>query len=1323
MIPLKSLMTVFLAILFAANAAGAENVTMSGIGQKKFIVSKTLTFKDGLSSNRIKDITRDSLGAYWIGTERGLDRIMEGSVVNYKGTKGLDGKEILFVTTDTSGRLWAGTADGLFLYDFTSDSFSAMYAEGLPLYPIFYDIYPDGIVFSTTTGIIRYKNGTDIPEILVKRIKNVPDNSYCTLSLQDSTRAIAISKTGEILSIDLKTGKLEKIFSIGSRSFIKDACLDSNGNLWVAVYDTGLYCISIKEKKVSASFSVHDSFLEGCIILDIEIHGDKLWVSTDGKGIFLINIIDFTVANIESELSYKMPEEVMSVNSIFKHGDELWLGTIRHGIVQLSKSSIRSFCEKDFFPGKIPNVNSSTVQAICEDRHGKIWIGTDGGGITVYDPVSKIFNSLANLENEKIVAIECIDRSRMLLSIYYKGIYEYDTLSGKMKKIPIIDSINETRILNLDLIIGLKRLANGDILVLANDIYIYDHHTGKIHESGINIHDGRSFKVASMQKDTAILYTSSVIYRISLRDKKAQRLFLSPSGDINCVRLSGGTLYIIQGHSMSSLKLDSMEYMRSPFIHNSGLLTIETGQKGTLWTATQDMLIRIDGEYGKSCTIFGKENGVSPNEFISGVSLMACDGTIYFGGNTGLCVVRESALQSEEPHNISIMSVRLDTDMREKSGNSTSSVITVPWDYESLKINVCLNGADPFSRHKFRYTITGRNQSAIYSDNTLSLPALAPGSYNIDIAYLSPKDEWIEDKSVMKVHVQAPWWQSFVFIAGIMILLTVGGALTAYLYHRREKIKAARLYRQRKEKLAENKISFLTNISHELRTPLTLIYAPLKRLMEKDTGSSGIQKSDLSGILAQTKYMISLINMVLDSRKLEEGYGKLNLQPHDLNAWLQATVNEFRSEYESKGISIRLEADEKISSVTYDEGKFHIILSNLLMNAWKYSEPHTEVTVRSSEKDGRIRIEVSDQGIGINGVDTETLFGRFVQAHKQSNGFGLGLAYTKQLVEAHPGGTIGAFPNKSQGSTFWFEIPEGLQGDTQGMARGTIESEDYETPVQDSAEPQEAAREDNIINIDTSAYSVLIAEDEPELLMFLKQELSGSFKKVYAAPDGKEAYGMALKTIPDIIVSDVMMPFMDGYELCRKIKNDIKVSHIPVILLTAQAEQGHRAEGYKSGADIFLAKPFDIPTLISAIRNTLYSREMIKEKYRNLSTVPVSVAEDTFSNADEQFMLKIDKFIEENISNDSLNAQMIAEYACMGRASFYKKVKEILGIGIMEYVTRKRMALAARLLTGTHLQVSEIALKAGYPDNQYFSRAFKQHFGQSPSTYRKGNAG
>ena len=241
--------------------------------------------------------------------------------------------------------------------------------------------------------------------------------------------------------------------------------------------------------------------------------------------------------------------------------------------------------------------------------------------------------------------------------------------------------------------------------------------------------------------------------------------------------------------------------------------------------------------------------------------------------------------------------------------------------------------------------------------------------------------------------------------------------------------------------------------------------------------------------------------------------------------------------------------------------------------------------------------------------------------------------------------------------------------------------------------------------------------------MFLKQELSGSFKKVYAAPDGKEAYGMALKTIPDIIVSDVMMPFMDGYELCRKIKNDIKVSHIPVILLTAQAEQGHRAEGYKSGADIFLAKPFDIPTLISAIRNTLYSREMIKEKYRNLSTVPVSVAEDTFSNADEQFMLKIDKFIEENISNDSLNAQMIAEYACMGRASFYKKVKEILGIGIMEYVTRKRMALAARLLTGTHLQVSEIALKAGYPDNQYFSRAFKQHFGQSPSTYRKGNAG
>ena len=461
--------------------------------------------------------------------------------------------------------------------------------------------------------------------------------------------------------------------------------------------------------------------------------------------------------------------------------------------------------------------------------------------------------------------------------------------------------------------------------------------------------------------------------------------------------------------------------------------------------------------------------------------------------------------------------------------------------------------------------------------------------------------------------------------------------------------------------------------------------------------------------------MNQLINMVLDSRKLEEGFGTVNIAPHRLNDWIETVTDEFRAEFENKSISLICDRDPAIGWVNFDESKFRIILGNLLMNAWKYSGPETTVTIRTSAIDGYVRISVIDRGIGISGIDADELFNRFRQGSSQSKGFGLGLAYTKLLVETHQGGRIGAFPNPDKGSTFWFEIPMAIEC-TTNLA---IKAEDIENDANDSPEQfKEGSSVISANDFNTGDCTVLIAEDEPDLLEFIAKELSPYFKSVLKATDGKEALELASRESPNIIVSDVMMPLMNGYELCRTIKNTIEISHIPVILLTAQADSLHREEGYKSGADIFLTKPFDIPVLLAAIRNTLQARSLIHEKYRNLLK-PVSPADATFSNADEQFIVKLDKYIESNIANDSLNAQMITEHLCMGRATFYKKMKEVVGLGIMEYVTGKRMALAADLLTRSSLTVSEISQRCGYVDSQYFAKVFKQHLGQSPSLYRK----
>ncbi len=542
--------------------------------------------------------------------------------------------------------------------------------------------------------------------------------------------------------------------------------------------------------------------------------------------------------------------------------------------------------------------------------------------------------------------------------------------------------------------------------------------------------------------------------------------------------------------------------------------------------------------------------------------------------------------------------------------------------------------------------------------------------------------------------------------------MTLIALFCIYLYHRHERRKAARLYRQRKEKLAENKIQFLINIAHELRTPLTLLYAPLKKLLDKDGQNKDI-RDDLSLMFSQTMNMMHLINLILDSRKLEEGYEHIALAPHDLNLWLGSVTDEFRKEYESKDIGLRFEPDPKIQSVNYDSSKFHIILSNLLMNAWKFSEPHTEVTVRTSAVEGMVRISVIDQGIGIKQSEIPFLFNRFTKADMKSNGFGLGLSYVKALVEAHPGGRVGAMPNRDKGATFWFEIPEHIPCSDCEIPRSDIIGNNS-----DNTAKEIRTQDDQTNEIDTSEFSILIAEDEADLLKFIARELDGHFRKILTASSGEEAYDIILQDSPDIFVSDVMMPETDGYELCRRIKNNAMTSRLPVILITAMNGHDSMSRVYRSGADLFLQKPFDIPTLLSAVKNILYSRMQLREQYRQLFSID-SISGSFLSNTDEEFVRKVNQCIAENISNDALNAQMLIDYMCMGRASFYKKFKRLIGLGVMEYVSGKRMAIAADLLKNTCLTVSEISFKVGYSDTNYFSTSFKKQFGQTPSRYRK----
>lgn len=516
--------------------------------------------------------------------------------------------------------------------------------------------------------------------------------------------------------------------------------------------------------------------------------------------------------------------------------------------------------------------------------------------------------------------------------------------------------------------------------------------------------------------------------------------------------------------------------------------------------------------------------------------------------------------------------------------------------------------------------------------------------------------------------------------------------------------------KEHEQQVYEEKVRFLINISHELRTPLTLIYAPLKRIL-KAIGPDNEQYQPLKAIYRQSQRMKALINMVLDLRKMEVGESKLHLQPLDINAWIEQVSQDFASEGEAEQVHITYNLAPGIGNVSFDKEKCEIILSNLLVNALKHSPKSSTISITSElTADGQVRISIADQGCGLKQVNMDKLFKRFYQAEGEQNGTGIGLSYSKILVEQH-GGKIGAYNNPAGGATFYFELPlRHEQGEIVSQPKAYLN----ELITDEGIEPTISSEN----SFDTSAYTVLVADDHPEMLDFLKKALGEHFKQVITAADGMEVLQLARKHLPDIIVSDVMMPRMNGYQLCQQLKQDISISHIPVILLTARDDEQSRKEGYKNGADAYLAKPFEEDTLLELIRNRLKNRSLIRERYLQAGPVPVP-EEATFSQADEAFLSKLNKIILDNLDNCDLDIAVLCQQMHVSRASLYNKMKALTNISANEYINKIRLEKAIQLIVNTNMPFTEIAEKVGFATSSYFSTAFKQYTGETPTQYKK----
>lgn len=1276
---------------------------------------KQISLKDGLPST-VRCILADEQGFIWIGTRSGLGRYDGHELKKYihqtDNPHSLPHNLINQITEDKQNNIWILTEKGLACYQRQSDDFYLPTDEkGNHIIVYSTCLTDDGVLFGSQNKVYFY-NYQDSSLHLLQKLDKEPNFNITLLSLWDEHTLLCCSRWQGLLLLDLNTGQHRlPLFDCGKE--IMNILIDSQKRIWIAPYNAGISCFTHDGKRL-ASYTTHNSALSNNVVLSLAEREGQIWIGTDGGG---INILEpetghlSLLEHVPGSDNYSLPAN--SILCLYNdRNNNMWAGSIRNGLISIREVSMKTYT--DVLPGSDRGLSNNTVLSLYQEADDRVWVGTDGGGINLFNPRTEKFTHYPSTWEDKVASISPFTSGNLLLSIFSQGVFVFNPATGKKTPFIIIDTETSTRLGSRGKTVNLFQNTPHSVLLLGDHVYQYNlkEQTFSVatEQQGLDI-IGAILPITNQQNYTYLNDTKH-IFSLDNRTNRLETLYQCGKDTlINSVSLDEyGSFWI--GNNYGLIHYTPVTRAQTPI--PTSLFTEVTllvcDQQGKVWIGTDNMLFAwLINE--KKFVLFGESDGAIQNEYLSKPRLLSSQGNIYMGGVKGLLHINSNLpLATSEFPKLQLSDVVINGESVNNEIDGDPAGISAPWN-SNITIRIMSREEDIFRQKMYRYQIEGLNDQQIESYSPeLVIRSLPPGSYKIMASCTAKDGSWIPSQQVLELTILPPWYRTWWFILSCAVFATAAIIETfrRTLKRKEEKLKWA--MKEHEQQVYEEKVRFLINISHELRTPLTLIHAPLSRIL-KSLSPEETQYLPIKAIYRQSQRMKNLINMVLDVRKMEVGESKLQIQPHLLNKWIEHVSQDFTSEGEAKNVRIRYQLDPQIETVSFDKDKCEIILSNLLINALKHSPQDTEITITSEllADEGSVRISIIDQGSGLQQVNTQRLFTRFYQGTGEQSGTGIGLSYSKILVELH-GGSIGARDNQEAGATFFFELP--LKQTSEEII---CHPKAYLNELMSDDSNEQIPNNDDF---DTSPYTILVVDDNPDLTDFLKKSLGEYFKRVIIASDGVEALQLIKSHTPDIIVSDVMMPRMNGYELCKNIKEDITISHIPVILLTARDDKQSQLSGYKNGADAYLTKPFEIEMLMEIIRNRLKNRESTKKRYLNAGLIPAP-EESTFSQADETFLLKLNQIIQENLDSSDLDVTFICKEIGMSRASLYNKLKALTDMGANDYINKFRMEKAIVLITGTEMTFTEIAEKVGFTTSRYFSTAFKQYTGETPTQYKE----
>ncbi len=1271
---------------------------------------RNLTMNDGLTANAVRNIVQDKNGYIWFGTDNGLCRYNGRQMVPFRIAE-LGINQYISALLSSEKGLYVGTDKGVFFIDFERQKY-----ERLPL-----DIH------STVTYLSFDKEGALWVSVMGQgvwqyMVKTSQTKHYEIKDIENAVAQVLVDNSNQIWAVTnwatpsvYRLNRLHNRFEPVSLSFpsmyISLRMLQTkDGRMWLGSWEQGLLLMH-SDGRVEQVLNPQSS--------KVGWHIHTLYEQTDGN--ICIGCDDgMIILNTKTREWQKYGDRFVYAITTDTEGG-MWIGTFYNGVRYISPVGKRfeGFSMADGLTGNV-------ISRFCEDRQGRVWVGSDDGGLMCYSPKEQRFVGYPHqdvLSKRNVHALTLDSDNNLWIGTYTDGVMVLNLATGQLRQYMQTSSVNS---LDNSSSYAIHLDRHGRIWVATMEgLNLYD----KQHDAFVRIGKTHAITIDIDEDKEGNLWLASQGEGLWLYNSKSRKLknYRAADGDdttlpdnqVNCCMIDqSGKMWIgtFAGLCVYDKQHDNFRRITLNVPSQNILSVIE--DNGALWIATDRGIVKYVPEEGVQR--FTLHDGLVSEQFQPNSGMKATDGRVYLGTTSGfnsfypyqikansvmppVYVTSLEILNSEE-RNADGLPIDLTLTKQITIGYGDSKMVTLSF--------ASLSYCSP-EKIQYAYMLEGfdRDWNYVGNQNRATYTNLPAGTYTFRVKATNNDGIWSDNEAELKIIVHPPFWWSW--YAKLLYLVLMVMAVYYYVQLRlkraeRQHQRELQLLNEQKEKeVREARLNFFTMIAHEIRTPVSLIIGPLEKMLKHGTPSD-----DLKVIDRNAHRLLELVNQLLDFRKVEQQSLVMHFAPQNIYQLIVSVSERFAPTFEQNGKHFTVEYPSEHFTAIVDKEAVIKTISNLLTNANKYTKDQVRLSCSEDPDGEHFRISVSDNGVGIREEDRQRIFQPFFQAEGNKPGTGIGLNIVKNIVSQHHG-DISVESELGKGSTFTIVLPvsqpeaEVVKAETSSLS-ATID--DQLATVQSP---------DKSVNYQLSTVNchqtMLIVDDSEDMRQFLESNFKDQYQ-VITAGDGIEALHLLQQHEVSIIISDWMMPRMDGAEFCRRVRQNPLTSHIPFVMLTAKTDDDSKVEGMDVGADTYIEKPFSVQYLEACIRNMLEMRRKLIEKF---STQPLEPVTKIASNpTDNDFLIQMNKVIEENFSNSELNVAFLAEKLNISRSGLFVKIKTLANVTPNEMIQIIRLKRAAQLLLENKYTVSEVGYMVGFSNPSYFTKCFQKQFGIRPSDYR-----